>query len=219
MDNITSFEQKISELGINKKPSNRKEEILYAAVIAIAEHGLADTTHRSIAKEAGIPLGSTTYYFKKLSDIHKSAYELFQQFTEENTQQLFDSANSSLAKHVSGSLNRDDFVEQLTEAAVQYVNSIVTKQLMLRKFEAAFLHAGTSDEQVGSLMSARHAFFVKKCAAWFENAQVAEPMSAAHLFLGLTNHLERCNTLINSELAGEEICRENFYYFFSSVLP
>lgn len=218
MEDTTSFEEKISQLGVTKRPTNRKEEILYAALIVIAENGLAETTHRSIANAAGIPLGSTTYYFKNLSDIHKSAYELFQQFTEENTGQLFDSANQALSLHLSGSLVTEDLIEQLTEASCQYVHSLVSKHSMLRKFEAAFIHAGTCDPKIGSLMSARHAFFVRKCAQWFTAAKVADPMPAAHLFLGLMNHLERCNTLINSELAGEKICRENFRYFFKAIL-
>lgn len=51
----------------------RREAIIWAAVQVIAEHGLVRTTHRRIADRAGVPLGSTTYYFATLDDLVAAA--------------------------------------------------------------------------------------------------------------------------------------------------
>ncbi|WP_051898845.1 TetR/AcrR family transcriptional regulator [Sciscionella sediminilitoris] len=47
----------------------RRERIARAAIAVIAKHGVADLTHRKVAAEAGVPLGSTTYHFATLDDL------------------------------------------------------------------------------------------------------------------------------------------------------
>lgn len=52
-----------------RDPERRRAEIVAATISAIAEHGLAHVSHRLIARRAGVPLGSTTYYFPTLPDL------------------------------------------------------------------------------------------------------------------------------------------------------
>ncbi|PVG80596.1 TetR family transcriptional regulator [Nocardioides gansuensis] len=47
----------------------RKALVLDAAVEVIAEHGLEGVTHRAIAKAAGVPLSTTSYFFASLDDL------------------------------------------------------------------------------------------------------------------------------------------------------
>lgn len=58
-----------------RDPAGRREAILDAALEVIAESGVARTTHRAIAERAGVPLGSTTYYFPTLSALVSEALE------------------------------------------------------------------------------------------------------------------------------------------------
>jgi len=51
-----------------------REKILDAAVQIIATAPLDKLTHREIARIAGVPLASTTYYFKTKSDLVAAAY-------------------------------------------------------------------------------------------------------------------------------------------------
>lgn len=52
-----------------RDPEGRRRAIVNAAVEVIAQVGVARTTHRAIAEQAGVPLGSTTYYFPTLADL------------------------------------------------------------------------------------------------------------------------------------------------------
>ena len=56
-----------------RDPEARRQQIVTAAVRAIAEHGVGNVTHRRIAALAGVPLGSTTYYFPTLDDLVAAA--------------------------------------------------------------------------------------------------------------------------------------------------
>lgn len=56
-----------------RDPEARRQQIITAAVRAIAEVGVGNVTHRRIAALAGVPLGSTTYYFPTLEDLVAAA--------------------------------------------------------------------------------------------------------------------------------------------------
>jgi DNA-binding transcriptional regulator YbjK len=60
-------------LTARRDPEARRQRIVTAAVSAIAEVGIGSVTHRRIAALAGVPLGSTTYYFPTLDDLVAAA--------------------------------------------------------------------------------------------------------------------------------------------------
>lgn len=48
---------------------HRRERIARAAITVVAQRGLEGLTHRAVAAEADVPLGSTTYHFATLDDL------------------------------------------------------------------------------------------------------------------------------------------------------
>lgn len=50
----------------------RKERIISAAETVVLTAGAAALTHRAVAEQAGVPLGSTTYYFATLSELRQA---------------------------------------------------------------------------------------------------------------------------------------------------
>ncbi|MEU1981596.1 TetR family transcriptional regulator [Nocardia sp. NPDC019395] len=52
---------------------HRRRRILDAARALIPRYGIGGLTHRLVAAEAGVPVGSTTYYFADLSDLTETA--------------------------------------------------------------------------------------------------------------------------------------------------
>lgn len=56
-----------------RDPVGRRQTIIDAATRVIAEAGLAGLTHRRVAEVAGVPVGSTTYYFKDLDELREAA--------------------------------------------------------------------------------------------------------------------------------------------------
>jgi DNA-binding transcriptional regulator YbjK len=53
----------------------RREQILEATLRVIGRSGREGVTHRAVAEEAGVPLGSTTYYFDSRDDLLGQALE------------------------------------------------------------------------------------------------------------------------------------------------
>jgi DNA-binding transcriptional regulator YbjK len=52
----------------------RREVILRAALRVIGSDGIDAVTHRRVASEAGVPLGSMTYYFDSREDLVREAF-------------------------------------------------------------------------------------------------------------------------------------------------
>jgi len=52
----------------------RRQHIIDATLVVVADHGTAATTHRRIAAAAQVPLGSVTYYFATLQDLLTAAF-------------------------------------------------------------------------------------------------------------------------------------------------
>ncbi len=59
----------------SRDPEGRRRALLAATLEVVAEVGVARTTHRAIAAQAGVPLGATTYYFPTLQDLIAAALE------------------------------------------------------------------------------------------------------------------------------------------------
>lgn len=54
----------------------RREALLRAAIDLLGETGVRSVTHRAVAERAGVPLASTTYYFRSVRELVEEALKL-----------------------------------------------------------------------------------------------------------------------------------------------
>lgn len=82
----------------------RRDRIIDACLDVIAEHGVAGTSHRRVARWADVPLGSMTYHFDGMEDL---LHEAFTRFADDV---------ASRAEHrMTGATSRADALERFTE--------------------------------------------------------------------------------------------------------
>lgn len=60
-----------------RQDPNRKQGIEQAALQVVLDHGVAGTTFRKVAEQAGVPLGATTYYFASMHELLIAAFTRF----------------------------------------------------------------------------------------------------------------------------------------------
>ncbi|MFM9367181.1 TetR/AcrR family transcriptional regulator [Streptomyces sp. Da 82-17] len=58
---------------VRRYDPERRQRIIDAAIRVVGAKGIAGLSHRSVAAEADVPLGSTTYHFKTLDDLMVAA--------------------------------------------------------------------------------------------------------------------------------------------------
>ena len=73
----------------------RRDRILEAALTVIADRGVAGTSHRRIAAQAQVPLGSLTYYFESLDDLLHGAFDRLSHQMSLDYQQALSGAEST----------------------------------------------------------------------------------------------------------------------------
>ncbi|MCP2259208.1 transcriptional regulator, TetR family [Streptoalloteichus tenebrarius] len=102
---------------------HRRERIIAATEAVLREHGIAGLTHRAVAREAGVPLGSTTYYFASLDDLLKAALhrlvERYRAWMHEWGEQVGDASPERLVEGLTD-LVHESVAEYRQDLVVEY---------------------------------------------------------------------------------------------------
>ncbi|MEY8038439.1 TetR/AcrR family transcriptional regulator [Saccharopolyspora cebuensis] len=106
----------------------RRERIARAAIDVVAERGLDKLTHRAVAAQAGVPLGSTTYYFRTLDDLLAMA--------------LRQAAADDVAhiRRWATTLGDGDFVGALADLVLHYLGPARSQTAVQHELYLAALH-------------------------------------------------------------------------------
>ncbi|MCH8497227.1 MAG: TetR family transcriptional regulator [Marinobacter sp.] len=107
----TSTSTDPSRRATRAKGEARRRQILEATLRIAARDGIRGVKHRPVAKEAGVPLASTTYYFKDIDELITDAFMLFAEKAYQNLE-LFE-------RQLFGYLDRPEVAETLKTAAGQ----------------------------------------------------------------------------------------------------
>ena len=91
---------------VDSRGERRRKEIIEAALRLIGRSGREGLTHRAVAKEAGVPLGATTYYFESRDDLLAQTLEYvadleLERFKTERAQLAKIKTPAALAKFVT----------------------------------------------------------------------------------------------------------------------
>lgn len=65
-----------TRLGRRNDP-DRRDRIIEACLDVISRSGVAGTSHRKVAAQAGVPLGAMTYYFDGMDDLLRASFTRF----------------------------------------------------------------------------------------------------------------------------------------------
>ena len=72
-----------------RDPEGRRRAIIEAAAEIIAREGTRKLTHRRVAQQAGVPLGSTTQYFSSIDELRRAALAELARLIEEDYDEMF----------------------------------------------------------------------------------------------------------------------------------
>jgi DNA-binding transcriptional regulator YbjK len=131
----------------------RRRAILEAALRLIVREGVRAVRHRAVAKEAGVPLSATTYYFRDIDELIADTFTLF---VENGMAQVIDPAWVSIYQLVgqySSEQLRDPAVRaalapQLANLAADFATRELTEHRDHLLAEQAFLQAAILDPRL-----------------------------------------------------------------------
>jgi DNA-binding transcriptional regulator YbjK len=137
------------------KGEQRRVAILQATLRIISRDGVKAVKHRAVAKEAGVPLAATTYYFKQLSDLINDAFNLFVENSQSNQNQLqqqsFAAIESFSHKELTEPENKKKLIDMLVTFLTNHVEGEVSR-ISERIIENAFRFEATINPQLSQLV-------------------------------------------------------------------
>ncbi|MGH9010866.1 MAG: TetR/AcrR family transcriptional regulator [Acidimicrobiia bacterium] len=150
----------------------RREALLRAAIQLLGETGVKSVTHRAVAERAGVPLASTTYYFRSVNELIEEALKLH---VAERVSEL--SGLADVALSVTGA-SATQFAERFAEVLVANPTPTLVAHYQM------YLEAGrnpTLRPAVADALAAFEALTARLLAA----AGARDPQAAAEAFLAL----------------------------------
>ena len=180
------------------EPSNlpraeqRRRDILAAVLRVVADGGVDAVTHRRVAAEAGVPLGSTTYYFDSREALLREAFQ--------HDLARVDAAFSQLADEFSGG-----DVEALVEMFVELSRRQLADAAPLRAEYELILFAAR-DPEVARALHAWEDRMVGSLAQRLERLGAARPVDAGRTLLQLARGAE-LDQLTRDEIDPDDLRR------------
>ncbi len=187
--------------------TQRRGEILEAALRLIVESGVDAVTHRRVAAAAGVPLGSTTYYFDSREHLLREAFRHYIQIVSQTISEL-----SARTKRRPSVRRMVDFLIELTE------REFLDEALLIAEFELTLFAA--RDPELALELHAWQDAMAADLAEALEFLGAPRPFDAARSVIQmvrgyeqeqLTRHEARSNDLrrrlrtqINAFLGSEE---------------
>jgi DNA-binding transcriptional regulator YbjK len=131
---------------------DRRTALLEATLQLIGEGGLGAVTHRAVERAAGLPHGSTTYYFKTRAQLLEAAVERLLEIDRARADEIVHAISRTLAtRRPLGELDLD----AIAAAIVAWLESDRTYQLA--RYEL-FVESARRPELKASMMAGATAF-------------------------------------------------------------
>lgn len=111
------------------KSEFRRRQILEAALRILARDGIRGVKHRPVAKEARVPLASTTYYFRDIDELIGDAFALFAEKAQGDLDNFYARLNRVLDGYPEEVLDatgpgRDVLTRTLTKVSANYIRAL-----------------------------------------------------------------------------------------------
>ena len=193
------------------KSEQRRRLILEAALRIVAREGIRGVKHRAVAREAGVPLASTTYYFKDISELITDAFMLFAENSQRKFELFYGELHSSVSKYDLDAVQTDRAVrralaEELVELGVRYVHAQVRFRRDELLSEKAFLLESLRDESLKMLARKYRAVWQAGLVDLLRSLKTPSPEMDAEVIMGTVTNLVYNGLLYDGEIQ-EDILR------------
>lgn len=177
------------------KSEQRRRLILEAALRIVISEGVRGIRHRAVAKEAGVPLAATTYYFKDIDELIIDTFTLYTEkallvvnaFTEQFYQPFLQGMSSADLRHEEGA-NR--IVASLASQLRDYIANQTSVERDMLVVEQAFRYEAVLNERIRELALMHRQALYNKAVEFLQLVSSESPEQDAEILLALFQALE-----------------------------
>ncbi len=184
----------IGNRGTRPRGEQTRRKILHATLNVIARDGVRGTTHRAIAREAGVQLSLTTYYFRDLNELISLAFRIFMDrdygATTEQWQKAFRYLDQFSPTDLDDDGTRRRIVDYCTKRIVDHVRLGLTEHQEGLAVEHHFFYEALNDAELQELSALHRDRLLQPMVRFCEYFNVTDPETDARLLLGTITRLE-----------------------------
>lgn len=193
----------ISRRGTRPKGEKTRQKILAATLRVIASNGIRGTTHRAIAREAGVQPSLTTYYFKDLNELISLAFQVFMEQDYGVLAEQWQKAFRYLDQFSPDALRRDEtrhrIIDYCTKRIVDHVRYGLAEHPEGLAVEHHFFYEALNDPVLQDLSARHRSRLLQPIVRFCEYFNTDDPETDANLLLGTITRLEYEALSSNSE--------------------
>ncbi len=184
----------LEKRGSRPRGEQTRKRILSATLSVIARNGIRGTTHRSVAKEAGVQLSLTTYYFRDLDELISLAFQLFMERDQSALAEQWDRAFRYLDQFSPDELRdrevRSRIIDYCTKRVVDHVRHGLANSPEALAVEHHFFYEALSDPALQELSKLHRERLLQPFVRFCEYFNADDPETDANLLFGTITRLE-----------------------------
>ncbi len=135
-----------------RNPEARRQQIIEAAADIISREGSNKVTNRKVADQAGVPLGSTTQYFKNIDELRRAGLEEVARRLTRDYDEIFQVVSQD---------------EQLEDALTEAIDIYLSQPERVNA-DAALGTAAIGDPKVKDIAVQTFEQFLKQCEPYMD---------------------------------------------------
>ena len=177
------------------KSEQRRRLILEAALRIVVSEGVRGIRHRAVAKEAGVPLAATTYYFKDIDELIVDTFTLYTEkalsTVNEFTHQFYQPMTTMAGQDITTPDGQKALISFMVEQLTLYMREQIVTQRDMLVAEQAFRYEAIVNSRIRELARLHRKVLFERAVEFFSRvAQSPEPEADAEILLALFDSLE-----------------------------
>lgn len=185
---------KLKRRGTRPRGEQTKQKILDATLRVVARDGVRGATHRAVAKEAGVQLSLTTYYFRDLNELLSLAFRSFmdRDYGEmaEQWKRAFRYLDQYSADDLVDAGTRERIVDYCTKRIVDHIRFGLHEHPEFLAVEHHFFYEALNDEELQELSRTHRNRLLMPLVRFCEYFNAVDPETDASLLFGTITRLE-----------------------------
>lgn len=178
------------------RSEQRRRTILEAALRIVVSDGVRGVRHRAVAKEAGVPLSATTYYFNDISDLIADTFTLFAESAMSDVvNPIYQHIGDFVAQHKDSLHSDPELLEQLLDRLTALIMSFIQMELRDKRdhmlAEQAFMHECLRDPRLREVARTYFDHLLDELVQLCRLIGVEEPEIAGELLMGTVFRIEQ----------------------------
>lgn len=187
----------------------RRRLILEAALRIVVREGVRGIRHRAVAKEAGVPLAATTYYFKDIQELINDTFTLYAEQALEVvnlfSMRLYEPLTGGQGKSfVEAIANARGMLDIIADNMTQYAVEQITEHRDALVAEQAFRYEAILNPHLRKLGHVHKQALIQKLTDVMNLIQSPNPETDANIVIAVLHRIEYEGLLVEPEDLNKE---------------